>query len=142
MMQHVSVGLRFVAQLIDGLIVFFGLGYLIAVLSGSTTRGGFELTGGPAFLLFFLGLAYFVLLEGLLGATLGKLAVGICVRAEDGQRCGLQAALVRNVLRVVDVLPLFYLVGAVLVWKSETRQRLGDRVAKTVVVRRSSLPST
>ncbi|MEX2324136.1 MAG: RDD family protein, partial [Nitriliruptoraceae bacterium] len=140
-MQYVSVGLRLVAQLIDGLVVFFGLGYFIATLTGATTPGGFELTGGPAFLLFALGFAYFVLLEGLVGATLGKLAVGICVRSADGQRSGLRAALVRNVLRIVDALPLFYLVGAVLVWKSPTRQRFGDRVAETVVVRRSSLPS-
>ncbi|MBW3666803.1 MAG: RDD family protein, partial [Actinobacteria bacterium] len=58
---------------------------------------------------------------------------------EDGSPVDWRASTIRNVLRVVDVLPLFYLVGAILVWNSDRRQRLGDRVAGTVVVRRASV---
>ena len=49
-----------------------------------------------------------------------------------------QPAVLRNVLRIVDG-QLAYLVGAILVMTSRTKQRLGDRVAGTVVVRRSSV---
>jgi uncharacterized RDD family membrane protein YckC len=41
------------------------------------------------------------------------------------------------VLRIVDALPVAYLVGAIFVWTSDKRQRLGDRVAHTVVVPRA-----
>jgi len=37
------------------------------------------------------------------------------------------------VLRVVDGI-MFYLVGAIIIWTSMDKQRLGDRVAKTIVV--------
>lgn len=40
----------------------------------------------------------------------------------------------RNVLRLLDGL-FFYLIAAILVWTSRNRQRLGDRVAGTAVVR-------
>ncbi|HSN19544.1 MAG TPA: hypothetical protein VLS49_02630, partial [Usitatibacter sp.] len=39
----------------------------------------------------------------------------------------------RNVLRIVDGF-LFYLVGAIAIWASKHRQRLGDMAAKTIVV--------
>jgi uncharacterized RDD family membrane protein YckC len=43
-------------------------------------------------------------------------------------------SLVRSLLRIIDGL-FVYLVGAILVWRSDMKQRFGDRVAKTVVVR-------
>lgn len=132
--QYVSVGLRFVAVIID-VIVFFILGYLIAVITGSTTPDGFQLTGAPAFLLFLVSFLYLWLMEGMVGGTLGKLVLGLRVRMVDGSPCGLGPSLIRNLLRIVDALPFFYLVGAILVWNSDKRQRLGDRVANTVVVK-------
>ena len=66
-------------------------------------------------MLFLAGqLAYFVLLEGLLGATLGKLVMGLRVVKLDGSPYSWPAALIRNVLRFVDGLPVFYLVGLIL----------------------------
>ena len=77
-----------------------------------------------------------MLLEGAFGATIGKLVLGIRVRALDGTRIGFGAAAIRNLARVVDGFPYLipYLVGAIAVSRSETDQRLGDRWAKTVVV--------
>jgi uncharacterized RDD family membrane protein YckC len=82
-----------------------------------------------------LNLAYFILLEWLAGGTIGKLAVGIRVVRQDGSRCSLGQVLIRNVLRIVDFLPAFYLLGAVLVLRSPNRQRLGDRLANTAVAK-------
>jgi uncharacterized RDD family membrane protein YckC len=81
-------------------------------------------------------LAYFVLLEGAFGATVGKVVLGIRVRALDGTRIGFGAAAIRNLARVVDGFPYLipYLVGAIAVSRSDIDQRLGDRWAKTVVV--------
>jgi uncharacterized RDD family membrane protein YckC len=86
-------------------------------------------------LLAVLPFAYFTLLEGFFGATAGKLLVGLRVVKLDGAPIGWREAVVRNLLRYIDEI-LFYLVAAIAVWASPQRQRLGDRAADTVVVRR------
>ncbi len=78
---------------------------------------------------------YFILLEGLAGATLGKLAVGIRVMSIEGRKPGLTRSIVRNALRVVDSLPVLNILGVVLITKSPDNARFGDRIAGTRVVR-------
>ena len=138
-MQPVSVGRRLIAAIVDGAIVFFGFGFAIAALTSNALLkpdGGaeFHLEGGPALVLFALGFAYYVVLEALLGATVGKYLVGVRVRMIAGGRIGWTASIVRNLLRAVDV--CFCCIGAMLIWTSPHRQRLGDRVAGTVVLPR------
>jgi uncharacterized RDD family membrane protein YckC len=78
---------------------------------------------------------YFVLLEGWLGATLGKWMLGLRVVRIDGGRPGLWKSAVRNVLRAVDSLPTLNITGIILILRSPERARFGDRVADTRVVR-------
>ncbi len=47
-----------VAFILDLFTSFFGLGYLIALLTGDTTPGGFQLNGLPALVLFAAVIAY------------------------------------------------------------------------------------
>jgi uncharacterized RDD family membrane protein YckC len=68
------------------------------------------------------------------GRTPGKWLLGLRVRAEDGGAADISALLVRNVFRLVDLLPGTYAVGAVAVAVGGRRQRLGDLLARTVVV--------
>jgi uncharacterized RDD family membrane protein YckC len=82
-----------------------------------------------------LMLVYFVLLEGLAGVTLGKWALGLRVVRTNGEKPGLVRGALRNLLRLVDGLPAFHVVGIVLVLRSPERARFGDRVAGTRVVR-------
>jgi uncharacterized RDD family membrane protein YckC len=131
-----GVGLRFVAVLIDS-ILLMGVAWAWAALVGGATSEGFELTGLPAVAWMVACALYYIATEARLGATVGKLAVGLRVTLEDGSRLDWRASVIRNLLRVVDAFA-FYLVGAVLVWTSPRRQRLGDRVAGTIVVRRST----
>jgi uncharacterized RDD family membrane protein YckC len=78
---------------------------------------------------------YFVLLEGIEGATAGKALVGIRVVRSGGGKPGLGKSFLRNILRVVDSLPAFNILGAVLIQTSTERTRLGDRIAGTRVIR-------
>ena len=79
---------------------------------------------------------YYILLEGYLGQTLGKMLLGIQVVREDtGQVPGLGAATIRTLLRIIDGL-FSYLVAFIVVWTSAKRQRLGDMAAHTLVVRK------
>jgi uncharacterized RDD family membrane protein YckC len=85
-----------------------------------------------------LMVVFFSVQEALFGATWGKLVAGVCVVDVDGRRPTLGAVLVRNILRLVDYWPLFYVAGIIAALGSPSRQRLGDRVARTLVVRAES----
>ena len=84
--------------------------------------------------LVFMGF-YFIVLEGWLGATLGKWVLGLRVIGLDGDRAGLWKGIVRNALRLVDGLPAFNLLGVILIQRSKERTRFGDRIAHTRVIR-------
>src|SRR6202165_2110556 len=57
---------------------------------------------------------YYAVLEGLFGATVGKRLAGVRVTDLEGRRIGPQAAIVRNLARLLDVLPFGYLLGGLL----------------------------
>jgi uncharacterized RDD family membrane protein YckC len=146
--NYQGVGLRFVATLIDSVLLAIPacvMGFVIAGATDSTTSSGFALEGAPALLyfvlIFGLWLGYYTLLEGLIGGTLGKLVLGMRVLREDGGKIGLQEALIRNLLRIPDAF-FFYLIGVVSILTSPVKQRIGDRVARTVVVRKSDAVAT
>jgi uncharacterized RDD family membrane protein YckC len=131
-MQGVGVGRRAVAIIID-MIVLGILGWILALGMGGATSDGFNLSGAPAFIWFLIALAYYVVMEVQMGGSLGKLALGLRVVKEGGEKLDWQASIIRNILRIVDGF-FFYLVGAIIVWTSKKKQRLGDIVAHTLVV--------
>ena len=132
-MEAVGVGRRAIAIIIDSILLFI-VAYIIAFATGGTTETGFNIQGGPAFLFLGVGLAYYIIMEAKSGATLGKRAMGLKVVKEGGEPIDWQASIVRNVLRIIDGF-FFYLVGAIVVWVSKKRQRLGDMAAHTIVVK-------
>jgi uncharacterized RDD family membrane protein YckC len=83
-------------------------------------------------------IAYFILLEGFFGATIGKCIVRIRVVGMDGERITMARSAARNALRVVDSLPALNVVGIVLILTSPEKARFGDRVARTRVIRAGS----
>jgi uncharacterized RDD family membrane protein YckC len=134
---HVT-GRRVVATIIDGIIFGIVSGFLTAALGTSTSSSGMDFTRlstGGNFGLLVVVVLYYVLMEGLLGRTVGKMVTGIRVIDEaTGEAPGLGKALIRTVLRVIDGI-LGYLVGFVIVVNSDRRRRLGDMAAKTLTVR-------
>jgi uncharacterized RDD family membrane protein YckC len=139
-MTYVGVGRRFVAIFVDSI--------LLLVLSGpfAEIRHGdgylqIDWHGRRMFWPSLIVIVYFVLLEGIAGATIGKFLTGIRVVNQDGTKLTWSASFVRNIARIVDAFPyaLPYLVGAISVWASPIQQRLGDRWANTVVVTKESV---
>ena len=85
---------------------------------------------------------YYVLLEGYLGQTLGKMATGIKVVSEaTGATPGVAAAAVRTVLRLVDGL-FSYLVAFIVVLASGKRQRFHAGPSSSNRNRGTDIPST
>lgn len=68
------------------------------------------------------------------GRTPGKRAMGLRVLHENGTPVGWSASLVRNLLRAVDFLPLFYGLGLAAMLINRDFKRLGDLAAGTVVI--------
>jgi len=69
------------------------------------------------------------------GQTLGKRVVGLRVVDAQGLRLQLSQVILRNLLRLVDILPAVYLVGGLACFFSRNCQRLGDLAAGTIVAR-------
>lgn len=133
---------RFLALLIDFLIfcaLFIPLTRLVkgTWLMGATdhlwSRGLF--ITDPLCIAFLTIMAlYFVIFEGMAGATPGKLVCGLRVVALGGGPPGLARSTARNALRLVDGLPAFNILGIVLILTSAERARLGDRLGRTRVI--------
>ncbi|MBE3559252.1 MAG: RDD family protein [Ktedonobacteraceae bacterium] len=121
-----SVGVRFVAILLDAIL----LGVVGSIIGALFSRVP-GLVGAINTIIFF---GYYIVMEATQGATLGKMVMGLRVVRQDGGPISWSESVIRNLLRIIDGL-FFYLVGAILVWNSPWRQRLGDRAAKTLVIR-------
>jgi len=85
---------------------------------------------------FAISVVYAILLEWRWrGQTIGKRLLGLRVIDIHGLRLQLPQIALRNLLRFVDMLPLFYLVGGLTAVFSRNAQRLGDIAANTIVTR-------
>lgn len=125
-----TVRQRVVAYLVD--FGFVGAGLVVATRGerSRVRRAPSVVTGAVV-----LATLYHVLLEGFTGRTAGKTILGIAVVGEDGSPCTVRAAAVRTLGRFVDWLPVAYLLGFLSIAVTGRRQRVGDLVASTVVVR-------
>lgn len=133
-----GLGSRFMAQAVDVLlllIVFFALS-LLAILLGSVLGNGRLALLVWIIVSFALFVLYFPILEGVWsGQTLGKRLMRIRVLGERGEPVTLTQVAIRNLIRLVDFLPLFYGVGIITLFVQGGSKRLGDFAAGTVVVR-------
>ena len=131
-----GMGSRALAHALDILLVIAGMIAVSMAASFTILRIDQAIgTGVLLFLYFLLPILYFVLQEGLgNGQTLGKRAMKIRVRMADGTPVGLEAAILRNLLRPADMVPPPYLIGLASIFLSPSAQRLGDLAAGTVVV--------
>lgn len=142
-----DLGSRIVAGLVDYIIIgiiaavlffvafapfFAAPAWMMGGLGAAWEWGWF---GGMFGLQFFLWLIYFTYFEGTSGQTLGKKLAHIKVVKEDGSRCDVGSALVRSLLRIVDSLPAIYILGIILIAATDKKQRLGDMLAKTIVIK-------
>jgi uncharacterized RDD family membrane protein YckC len=88
-----------------------------------------------AIIFFVISLGYGIFLEWRFhGRTIGKYLFSLRVMDAEGFGLTLSQVIIRNLLRVVDLLPICYLVGGAVSVITPKCQRLGDLAANTVVV--------
>jgi len=125
---------RAVALVIDNIIIIglvilgFIVGFGITATTGSTTLGLIGVGLGVL-----LGQVYVIYTEAKYGQTIGKSAMDLVVVREDGSAASLGPAIIRYLLVPIDYFPVFYFVGIVSMILSDNDQRVGDRLAGTVV---------
>ena len=127
---------RCLAWVVDAFLMMVLEGALIGSLSvlGAISA---DLANALAYILFFvISIGYPILLEWYWrGQTFGKRLLRLRVMDSSGLRLKPSQIVVRNLLRFVDGLPLFYAVGGISCLLSRYSQRLGDLAANTIVVR-------
>lgn len=137
-----GAGSRFLALAIDTLLQIAGFTILgILALVAAFFRIGLQSALGTwalaivLILGFVLYYGYFAAFEALWnGQTPGKRLVRLRVITTSGRPITAYEALLRNLVRIVDQLPVVYTVGLLSVFLTERNQRLGDLAADTVVV--------
>ncbi|MGA2188167.1 MAG: RDD family protein [Steroidobacteraceae bacterium] len=138
-------GSRSYAFLIDWHIrVILALAYLVAamlVVNGELTwRSGSGKAGSASvFLVALPSLAIYFLYHPVVeifmrGQTPGKRRAGVRIVSRDGAIPSVGSIMIRNVFRLVDSLPAFYVVGLLTAFASAQRLRVGDMAAGTQLV--------
>ena len=139
-LELAGVGSRMAAAVLDTILLFLAL--LLVILVGSNVNLGGALGGWftalMVLLMFGLVWGYFAAFEALNGGrTPGKQSLGIRVVMDTGQPVTTGAAVVRNLVRLLDCyFPLVPVLPAMLLmFLNKSNKRLGDMAAGTIVVR-------
>jgi uncharacterized RDD family membrane protein YckC len=140
-----GVGSRCAAALIDYVfqtIILIALALVLGVGAGLGPGGSALSTAGYILGFFLVFWGYDVAFEVLnSGRTPGKAMNGLRVVRESGAPVTFGTSAVRNVIRIIDILPGTYIVGMTSILATRRNQRLGDLAAGTLVLREPrSLP--
>lgn len=148
-MTLAGLGSRAIGAIVDGLIkvalmfatialLFGGVGVLDPATRGDTDPRSAAVLGVAigALILFVINFFYDVAFETLgSGRTPGKRVAGIRVVLAGGGPVRFVPSAIRNIVRLVDYLPVAYGIGMISIIASSKNQRLGDLAGGTLVVR-------
>jgi uncharacterized RDD family membrane protein YckC len=144
-----GLGSRFAAAVLDSIIVFavqvdfflvaffaWSVGVSLAPTDELTLHAGTLAVAAVVLLGFVATLGYPMFFEIVWsGQTPGKRAIGIRIVLADGGPVTASAAVIRNVIRIADFLPAYYIIGAVVMLADRKARRLGDMAAGTICVK-------
>ncbi|MBP1966894.1 RDD family protein [Paenibacillus aceris] len=141
--QTAGIGSRAAAHLMDVLILtgINAILFLFAILMSRLYSGNWlpaladYILAITIVLWIVLNLGYFIGTEAFMGGqTLGKKMLGLRVIQNNGQSATFLSVLIRNLFRLLDIMPAFYFIGVVSIFLSSKDKRIGDMVAGTIVV--------
>ena len=133
-MEYSGFWRRFVAYVIDNILLSVIFWLLVLVLGGIAGDGGVI---GAYTLGAIVWLGYYAAMESSTSqATVGKMALGIQVTDLEGNRISFGRALGRNLAKIISVL-IFY-IGFIMAAFTAKKQALQDMIAGTLVVKKGS----
>jgi len=131
-----SPAVRYLSWLIDFLCVMTMVYVVTQLLAVLRILGGSIVEAAVTISFFVISIGYGILCEWLWrGQTVGKKLFQLRVVDAEGMRLQFDQIVTRNLLRAVDFLPGFYLLGGITSLLSTRCQRLGDIAGNTIVVR-------
>ena len=140
--EVVGIGSRFMAALVDTLAILLiqaVVNVTMALIVGNLLDIDIYSTWVTAvfgLISFALLWGYYIFFEMLWnGQSPGKRLVGLRVLRTDGTPITLTESIIRNLVRLIDFLPIFYGLGVVVMFVNTQSRRLGDLAAGTLVVR-------
>lgn len=142
-----SLGERIVGRILDWILLAIYVLVIVLVVIGSTGFGNYIEKNGWLALLFVIPVFFYDLACEILfnGQSLGKKVMGIKVISLDGEQPTLGQYLIRWLFRLVDFSLTSSLCALIMVAATEKRQRLGDMIAGTTLVKtkpRTSIQQT
>lgn len=135
-----GIGQRYLAAGLDYLLYALVFIFYIRAYGEPNAEGGYTVHGIRALPVFLYWVVYFPVIEGLWGRTLFKSVLRLRVIRKDDLPFGLVDALKRHVFDPVDLF-FFGLVGVLVMKSSPERQRIGDQIARTLVIREGVKPT-
>ena len=133
-MEYSGFWRRFVAYVIDNILLSVIFWLLVLVLGGIAGDGGVI---GAYTLGAIVWLGYYAAMESSTSqATVGKMALGIQVTDLEGNRISFGKALGRNLAKILSAL-IFY-IGFIMAAFTAKKQALHDMIAGTLVVKKGS----
>ncbi|MBP6448278.1 MAG: RDD family protein [Saprospiraceae bacterium] len=140
--QIASVKQRIVAAMID-LCIYIFLSFILALIfiksedfigdNGSGFSMGITMPGYIIVLWLFIWILSISLMEFRSGQTIGKRFLKIKVVKQDFTVATFTDSLVRHLFDIIDI---FALVGLFVTLANNKNQRIGDQVARTIVIRK------
>ena len=124
---------RILAFLID-FFIFWLIGMVIGIFYGTPHEDGlgFNLNGLPAFVMFMFGFVLWPISEAFFGRTIGKGFLNLKVVSDNCESIGFGKAIIRFLLGFIDYI---FLIGIIVAARSKEKKRIGDIVAKTIVIK-------
>lgn len=153
--QIAGIGSRFLAALVDTTIILLlqilvNMVLIMVLAKGADLKGmlssGDFLTSSASWVIALMGLisffffwGYYIFFEMLWnGQSPGKSLAKLRVIRADGTPITLTESIVRNLVRLIDFLPIYYGIGVVSMFINSQSRRLGDLAAGTLVIRESA----
>jgi len=142
-----GLGSRGLALMLDTLVIglfalaealLFGAVFwaLFVISDRVATQATPWVIGAFIIVVFLTGWGYFIVGEVFgNGRTWGKRWLGLRVVRDDGSRVRFGDSVIRNLMRIADILPGNYTIGMLSVLVTRQNKRLGDLAAGTVVIR-------
>lgn len=129
-LQYQGFIVRGLANIVDQILVILPLVAITTMINTGSVN-----SETPIIIGILLLSIYLIITEAVWGQSLGKKLFGIKVMMQDGRKCTALGAILRNIFRIVDVVFGGYLLAIIIMTLTPKRQRVGDLIAKTVVVK-------
>ena len=125
---------KIIATIIDYTLIFAFYIWYMFEFGQQNEDGGYSMSGLAALLPILVWVLYFVIAERFCAATLGHEIMNLKVVSLDGNPLTFSQALKRRICDAIEISWCFGLIAFLISTNNDTHQRLGDILAKTIVI--------